>query len=151
MEHVTACYWQKETVRRLYFCHCNNENTVRRGASVVYACISDNRELLMNLQNKIEEELAGEGYLETVHGKKGSERNGRNSLRQWTKTAIMREYCAWTAECFCLSHGRMRISADFSGGSGEPDGRVWKDQCMVGEVEAGTAILLTDQWIPELL
>ena len=28
-------------------------------SSVVYACISDNRELLMNLQNKIEEELQG--------------------------------------------------------------------------------------------
>ncbi len=26
---------------------------------MVYACISDNRELLMNLQNKIEEELQG--------------------------------------------------------------------------------------------
>ena len=65
MEHVTACYWQKETVPNI-FLSLQQRKYRRRKASVVYACISDNRELLMNLQNKI----AGEGYLEIVHGRK---------------------------------------------------------------------------------
>ena len=58
MEHVTACYWQKETVPNI-FLSLQQRKYRRRKASVVYACISDNRELLMNLQNKIEEELRG--------------------------------------------------------------------------------------------
>ena len=58
MEHVTACYWQKETVPNI-FLSLQQRKYRRRKASVVYACISDNRELLMNLQNKIEEELQG--------------------------------------------------------------------------------------------
>ena len=53
MEHVTACYWQKETVPNI-FLSLQQRKYRRRKASVVYACISDNRELLMNLQNKIE-------------------------------------------------------------------------------------------------
>ena len=64
MEHVTACYWQKETVPNI-FLSLQQRKYRRRKASVVYACISDNRELLMNLQNKIEEELQ-----EIVHGRK---------------------------------------------------------------------------------
>ena len=66
MEHVTACYWQKETVPNI-FLSLQQRKYRRRKASVVYACISDNRELLMNLQNKIEEELQG---MEIVHGRK---------------------------------------------------------------------------------
>ena len=54
MEHVTACYWQKETVPNI-FLSLQQRKYRRRKASVVYACISDNRELLMKLQNKIEE------------------------------------------------------------------------------------------------
>lgn len=101
MEHVTACYWQKETAPNI-FLSLQQRKYRRRKASVVYACISDNRELLMNLQNKIEEELQGRDIWKSYTEERIRE-NGRNSLRQWTKTAIMREYCVWTAECFCLT------------------------------------------------
>ena len=116
MEHVTACYWQKETVPNI-FLSLQQRKYRRRKASVVYACISDNRELLMNLQNKIEEEL-----------------QGRDIWKSYTEERIREKWSKQLAvvDCgFCKRFGRTGW-------------KVWKNQCMVGEVEAGTAILLTD-------
>ena len=59
MEHVTACYWQKETPAEL-FLSLQQRKYRRLGISVVCACISDNGELVRSLQNKMEEELEGE-------------------------------------------------------------------------------------------
>ena len=56
MEHVTACYWQKETPAEL-FLSLQQRKYRRLGISVVCACISDNGELVRSLQNKMEEEL----------------------------------------------------------------------------------------------
>ena len=42
-----------------------------------------------------------------------------------------------------FDHGRMNLCGFFKR-FGRTGWKVWKDQCMVGEVEAGTAILLTD-------
>ena len=59
MEHVTACYWQKETPAEL-FLSLQQRKYRRLGISVVCACISDNGELVRSLQNKMEEELEEE-------------------------------------------------------------------------------------------
>ena len=64
MEHVTACYWQKETPAEL-FLSLQQRKYRRLGISVVCACISDNGELVRSLQNKMEEELE-EDFLNTV-------------------------------------------------------------------------------------
>ena len=56
MEHVTACYWQKETPAEL-FLSLQQRKYRRLGISAVCACISDNGELVRSLQNKMEEEL----------------------------------------------------------------------------------------------
>ena len=66
MEHVTACYWQKETPAEL-FLSLQQRKYRRLGISVVCACISDNGELVRSLQNKMEEEL--EECLEAVSGR----------------------------------------------------------------------------------
>jgi hypothetical protein len=63
MEHVTACYWQKETPAEL-FLSLQQRKYRRLGISVVCACISDNGELVRSLQNKMEEEC-----LEAVSGR----------------------------------------------------------------------------------
>ena len=65
MEHVTACYWQKETPAEL-FLSLQQRKYRRLGISVVCACISDNGELVRSLQNKMEEELE---CLEAVSGR----------------------------------------------------------------------------------
>ena len=52
MEHVTACYWQKETPAEL-FLSLQQRKYRRLGISVVCACISDNGELVRSLQNKM--------------------------------------------------------------------------------------------------
>ena len=54
MEHVTACYWQKETPAEL-FLSLQQRKYRRLGISVVCACISDNGVLVRSLQNKMEE------------------------------------------------------------------------------------------------
>ena len=59
MEHVTACYWQKETPAEL-FLSLQQRKYRRLGISAVCACISDNGELVRSLQNKMEEELEEE-------------------------------------------------------------------------------------------
>ena len=126
MEHVTACYWQKETVPNI-FLSLQQRKYRRRKASVVYACISDNRELLMNLQNKIE-----------------------RIREKWSKQLAAVDKNSNYAGVLCVDsrvllfdHGRMNLCGFFKR-FGRTGWKVWKDQCMVGEVEAGTAILLTD-------
>ena len=47
--------------------------------------------------------IAGEGYLEIVHGRKDKRKMVETACGSGQKTAIMREYCVWTAECFCLT------------------------------------------------
>ena len=118
MEHVTACYWQKETVPNI-FLSLQQRKYRRRKASVVYACISDNRELLMNLQNKIEEELQGRDIWKSYTEERIREK--------WSKQLAAVDKNSNYAGVLCV------------------DSRVLLfDHCMVGEVEAGTAILLTD-------
>ena len=68
MEHVTACYWQKETPAEL-FLSLQQRKYRRLGISVVCACISDNGELVRSLQNKMEEELERRECLEAVSGR----------------------------------------------------------------------------------
>ena len=89
MEHVTACYWQKETVPNI-FLSLQQRKYRRRKASVVYACISDNRELLMNLQNKIEEELQGRDIWKSL-GEPGG-KSGRISA-WWGKSKQEQQFC----------------------------------------------------------
>lgn len=68
MEHVTACYWQKETPAEL-FLSLQQRKYRRLGISVVCACISDNGELVRSLQNKMEEELEEENVWKAVSGR----------------------------------------------------------------------------------
>ena len=49
MEHITAWYWQKETVPGLLLALQHRKYPGRK-ASVVLACIADRRDLLMELQ-----------------------------------------------------------------------------------------------------
>ena len=141
MEHVTACYWQKETVPHM-FLSLQQRKYRRRKVSVVYACISDNRELLMNLQNKMEEELQGRDIWKPYTEERIREK--------WSKQLAAVDKNSNYAGALCVDsrvvlfdHGGMRLCGFFKR-FGRTGWKVWKDQCMVGEVEPGTAILLTD-------
>ena len=109
MEHVTACYWQKETPAEL-FLSLQQRKYRRLGISAVCACISDNGELVRSLQNKMEEEL--------------EEENVWRPFREGSKSrmTVMRESYAWGAEyCFsvtgeCGSVDVFRDSAGHNGG-----------------------------------
>lgn len=141
MEHVTACYWQKETVPNI-FLSLQQRKYRRRKASVVYACISDNRELLMNLQNKIEEELQGRDIWKSYTEERIREKWSKQ-LAAVDKNSNYAGVLCVDSRVLLFDHGRMNLCGFFKR-FGRSGWKVWKDQCMVGEVEAGTAILLTD-------
>lgn len=140
MEHVTACYWQKEAVPGL-FLRMQQRKYRGRETSVVLACISDNGAQARELQDKMEEDLHGAEI-----------RKCREELLQekWTEYLAEQPENSNCAGILCVenrfllfSRGRMRICGFFHR-FGRTDWRVWKEQCIVGEVEPGTAILLTD-------
>ena len=68
MEHVTACYWQKETPAEL-FLSLQQRKYRRLGISVVCACISDNGELVRSLQKQIGGGTGRRECLEDVSGR----------------------------------------------------------------------------------
>ena len=141
MEHVTACYWQKEIPAGL-FLSLQQRKYRRRGTSVVSACISDNAELVRSLQNRMEEELSEESVWKPF---------GEETLREkWADLLKRQKQDDSYAGILCVesrvlyfSHGRMRICGCFRR-FGRTQWRTMQESCMVGEVEAGTAILLAD-------
>ena len=137
MEHVTACYWHKETVPTI-FLSLQQRKYRRRKASVVYACISDNRELLMNLQNKIEEELQGRDIWKSYTEERIREKWSKQ-LAAVDKNSNYAGVLCVDSRVLLFDHGRMNLCGFFKR-FGRTGWKVWKDQCMVGEVEAGTAI-----------
>lgn len=140
MEHVTACYWQKEAVPRL-FLSMQQRKYRTKAASVVLSCISDSRERVISLQKRMEEELEQTDIW-----------NSRGEIIQekWTEYMADQPEDCNCAGILCVensllmySRGRMRICGFFSR-FGRNTWRVRKEQCIVGEVEPGTAVLLTD-------
>lgn len=141
MEHVTACYWQKETPAGL-FLSLQQRWYRRRRVSVVSACISDNEEQVRDLQNRMEEELEEETIWrpfteETVREK-------------WTDLLKLQKDDSSYAGILCVenrvlyfSHGRMRICGFFRR-FGRTQWKILQESCMVGEVEPGTALLVAD-------
>lgn len=141
MEHVTACYWQKEAAAGL-FLSLQQRKYRRRRASVVCACISDRKEQARDLQNEMEEELR----------EKDIWIPGREELlrEKWTESLKTQEEDCSYAGILCVesrvllfSHGRMRICGAF-GRFGRTQWRIMQEPCMVGRVEPGTAILVAD-------
>lgn len=120
MEHVTACYWQKETPAEL-FLSLQQRKYRRLGISVVCACISDNGELVRSLQNKMEEELEEENVWRPFREEILQEK-WMDIIRQQSRMTVMRESYAWGAEyCFsvtgeCGSVDVFRDSAGHNGG-----------------------------------
>ena len=116
MEHVTACYWQKETPAEL-FLSLQQRKYRRLGISVVCACISDNGELVRSLQNKMEEELEEENVWRPFR-----EEILQEKWMDIIRMTVMRESYAWGAEyCFsvtgeCGSVDVFRDSAGHNGG-----------------------------------
>ena len=140
MEHVTACYWQKEAVPGI-FLRMQQRKYRRKDASVVIACISDSREQTGNLQDKMEEELTGVGIWKP---------GGELLQEKWTEYMEEQPGDSNCAGILCVENrvllfdrGRMCICGFFNR-FGRTDWKVWKNQCIVGEVEPGTAILVTD-------
>lgn len=141
MEHVTACYWQKEIPAGL-FLTLQQRKYRRRRASVVSACISDNEGQVRELQGRMEEELEEENIWRP---------HREDMLREkWTELLKMQENNSSYAGILCLgsrvlffSHGRMRICGCFRR-FGRTQWRTMQESCMVGEVEPGTAILVAD-------
>ena len=141
MEHVTACYWQKETPAGL-FLSLQQRKYRRWRASVVSACISDNEELVRSLQNRMEEELAEESVWKSFR---------EEILREkWTDLLKLQKQDDSYAGILCVenrvlffSHGRMRICGCFRR-FGRTQWKTMQEPCMTGEVESGTAILLAD-------
>ena len=105
-------------------------------------CISDNRELLMNLQNKIEEELQGRDIWKSYTEERIREKWSKQ-LAAVDKNSNYAGVLCVDSRVLLFDHGRMNLCGFFKR-FGRTGWKVWKDQCMVGEVEAGTAILLTD-------
>lgn len=141
MEHITAWYWQKETVPGLFLALQHRKYPGRK-ASVVLACIADRRDLLMELQDKMEEELREAD----IWGFRTEEK----IRERWIEYLSALEQDSNYAGALCVDsrvllfdHGRMNICGFFDR-FGKNVWKVWKDSCMVGEIEAGTAILLAD-------
>ena len=101
-----------------------------------------NRELLMNLQNKIEEELQGRDIWKSYTEERIREKWSKQ-LAAVDKTSNYAGVLCVDSRVLLFDHGRMNLCGFFKR-FGRTGWKVWKDQCMVGEVEAGTAILLTD-------
>ena len=111
MEHVTACYWQKETVPNI-FLSLQQRKYRRRKASVVYACISDNRELLMNLQNKIEEELQGRDIWKSYTEERIREKWSKQ-LAAVDKNSNYAGVLCVDSRVLLFDHGRMNLCGFF--------------------------------------
>ena len=112
MEHVTACYWQKETVPNI-FLSLQQRKYRRRKASVVYACISDNRELLMNLQNKIEEELQGRDIWKSYTEERIREKWSKQ-LAAVDKNSNYAGVLCVDSRVLLFDHGRMNLCGFFN-------------------------------------
>lgn len=141
MEHVTACYWQKETSAGLFLA-LQQRKYRRRRISVVIACISDDEEQVRSLQSRMEEELEEETNWRPHRGDMLQEK--------WTEILQLQGEDGNYAGILCVenrvlffSHGRMRICGCFQR-FGRMQWRTMQEACMVGEVEPGTAILVAD-------
>lgn len=121
-----ACYGlllAKETVPNI-FLSLQQRKYRRRKASVVYACISDNRELLMNLQNKIEEELQGRDIWKSYTEERIREKWSKQ-LAAVDKNSNYAGVLCVDSRVLLFDHGRMNLCG-FSRGLGEPDGKSGK-------------------------
>lgn len=141
MEHVTACYWQKETPAGL-FLSLQQRKYRRRGTSVVSACISDSMEQVRSLQSRMDEELED--------GRLRQPRREEELRDKWAELLAMQKEDSSYAGILCVenrvlffSHGRMRICGCFRRFC-RTQWKTMQEPCMVGEVEPGTAILLAD-------
>ena len=141
MEHVTACYWQKETPAEL-FLSLQQRKYRRMGISVVCACISDNGELVRSLQNKMEEELEEENVWRPFREEILQEKWMDIIRRQKQDDSYAGILCVGSRVLF-FSHGRMRICGCFQR-FGRTQWRTMQESCMAGEVEPGTAMLMAD-------
>lgn len=141
MEHVTACYWQKEIPAGL-FLSLQQRWYRRRRVSVVSACISDDEEQVRSLQNRMEEELEEESIWRSFT---------EEILREkWTDFLKLQKEDSSYAGILCVenrvlyfSRGRMRICGVFRR-FGRTQWKTLRESCMVGEVEPGTALLVAD-------
>ncbi len=141
MEYVTACYRQKEEIAGLYL-SLQQRRYRKSGRNAVSACISDDRDIVRHLQDKMDEELAGKTLWQP-----GREETLRE---RWTE-----ELSVFGADCnyagilcaeervILFSHGRMQNFAFFRR-FGKVGWKILDAQCLVGEVEPGTAILAAD-------
>ena len=137
MEYVTAGYWQKEEHAGL-FLSLQQRKYRKSGRNAVSACISDDGKIVRYLQDRIDDELSGKILWQT----------GREELLQQELSALG-EDCNY-AGILCVeervllfSHGRMRNLAFFRR-FGKVGWKILDGQCMVGEVEPGTAMLMAD-------
>ena len=141
MEHVTACYWQKETPAEL-FLSLQQRKYRRLGISAVCACISDNGELVRSLQNKMEEELEEENVWRPFREEILQEK-WMDIIRQQKQDDSYAGILCVGSRVLFFSHGRMRICGCFQR-FGRTQWRTMQESCMAGEVEPGTAILTAD-------
>lgn len=141
MEHVTACYWQKEAPAGLFLA-LQHRKYRRRRTSVVCACISDNEEQVRKLQNRMEEELEDKVVWQP---------HKEEALKEsWTDFLMTQKRDSSYAGILCVEnrvilyhHGRMQICGCFRR-FGRIQWKTMQESCMVGEVELGTAILVAD-------
>ena len=96
----------------------------------------------MNLQNKIEEELQGRDIWKLYTEERIREKWSKQ-LAAVDKNSNYAGVLCVDSRVLLFDHGRMNLCGFFKR-FGRTGWKVWKNQCMVGEVEAGTAILLTD-------
>lgn len=141
MEHVTACYWQKEEPAGLFLA-LQHRIYRRQRASVVCACISDKGEQVRSLQNRMEEELEDriiwQPHREEI------------LLEKWTDLMKEQKEDSNYAGILCVEnrgllfhHGRMQICGAFHR-FGRNQWKTMREACMVGEIEPGTALLVAD-------
>ena len=141
MEYVTAGYWQKEEHAGL-FLSLQQRKYRKSGRNAVSACISDDGKIVRYLQDRIDDELSGKILWQT-----GREELLRECFQQ--ELSALGEDCNY-AGILCVeervllfSHGRMRNLAFFRR-FGKVGWKILDGQCIVGEVEPGTAILIAD-------
>lgn len=141
MEYVTASYWQKEEKAGL-FLSLQQRRYRKNGRNAVSACISDDGKIVRYLQDRMDDELSGKLLWRT---------GGGDFLRECWREELSRlgEDCNYAGilcaeeRVLLFSHGRMRNFAFFRR-FGRVGWRTLEGQCIVGEVEPGTAILTAD-------
>lgn len=141
MEYVTACYWQKEEETRL-FLSLQQRKYRGSGRNAVSACISDDGELVRDLQDRMEEELSGR-YVWRPNREKALQERWTDQLSGIGEDSNYAGILCAEERVILFSHGRMRNFAFFRR-FGRVGWRTLDGQCMVGEVEPGTAILTAD-------